>query len=138
MPRRDVYHETVKQALIKDGWTITHDPFTIPIGPHRLFVDLGAERLLAAEKAEQHIAVEVKSFLSPSRVDDLEKALGQYVLYRSLLERSEPERDLYLAVPQETFEDFFSMPLGQVAIEDQNLKLIAFDPAQEVIEKWIE
>jgi hypothetical protein len=137
MPRRDTFHETVKRALIKEGWTITHDPFTIPFGPHRLYVDLGAERLLAAEKSGQRIAVEIKSFLSPSPVSDLESALGQYVLYRSLLARSESERALYLAVPVGAYQDLFSAPLGQVMIEDHRLKLIAFDPVQEVIEKWI-
>jgi hypothetical protein len=93
--------------------------------------------LLAAERAGQRIAVEIKGFLSPSPIDDLEKALGQYILYRSLLKRSEPERILYLAVPLETFEDLFGTPLGQVAVEDHHLKLIAFDPVREVIRKWI-
>ncbi len=95
----DVYHRTVKNALLKDDWTITHDPFAIPYGDHNLFVDLGAEKLLAAEKSGLQIAVEIKSFISRSQVNDLENALGQYLLYRSLLKRREPERVIYLAVP---------------------------------------
>ena len=29
MAKRDLYHNHVKHALIKDGWTITHDPFPL-------------------------------------------------------------------------------------------------------------
>lgn len=59
MPTKDIHHDAVKNALIADGWTITHDPLTIKFGQSNLFVDLGAERLLAAEKAQVKIAVEV-------------------------------------------------------------------------------
>jgi XisH protein len=63
MPAKDRYHDTVKNALIKDGWTITHDPLRIRLARGKnLFVDLGAERLLAAERGTEKIAVEVKSF----------------------------------------------------------------------------
>jgi hypothetical protein len=82
MARRDIYHDTVKRALQKDGWTITHDPFPLQIGNKRLSADLGAERLISAEKGIQKIVVEVKSFVGQSDVKDLEQALGQYVLYR--------------------------------------------------------
>lgn len=138
MAKRDIYHDNVKQALVKDGWTITHDPFAISFGDHNLFVDLGAERMLAAVKDEQRIAVEIKSFISRSPVADLEEALGQYMLYRSLLNRREPERIIYLAVPLNAYEGIFSTLLGRVMIEDHSLKLIVFDPAQEVIRQWIE
>src|SRR5436190_6271049 len=99
MPTRDIYHDTVKNALIKDGWTITHDPYTLTFGQRNVFVDLGAERLVAAERNQEKIAVEIKSFHGASDVRDLEMALGQYVFYRSLLARFEPGRKLFLAVP---------------------------------------
>ena len=76
MPAKDIYHETVKNPLIKDGWTITHDPLVLRWGTNDVYVDLGAEQLLAAEKRGQKIAVEIKSFVGRSDVDDLEKALG--------------------------------------------------------------
>lgn len=138
MAKQDIYHATVKQALLNDGWVITHDPFVIPFGSHNLFVDIGAERLLAAEKGEQRIAVEIKSFVGRSPVEDLEKALGQYMLYRSLLRRREPDRAVYLAIPVSVHEGIFSTALGQVTVEDHELCLIVFDPVQEVIQKWIE
>jgi hypothetical protein len=76
MPAKDIYYNTVRIALQKDGWTITNEPLTLEIGDRSLFVDLGAEKILAAEKQGRKIAVEVKSFLSISPVHDLEKALG--------------------------------------------------------------
>jgi hypothetical protein len=64
MPAQDIYHDNVKNALIKDGWTITHDPYTLTFGQKDVFVDLGAERIIAAAKGSEKIAVEIKSFQS--------------------------------------------------------------------------
>src|SRR5262245_6036959 len=100
MTAKDRYHEVVKTALIKDGWTITHDPFKLEVGRSKLYIDLAAERLIAADKEGQRIAVEVKSFLGHSVIADFEMALGQYVLYGTVLERAQPERLLWIAMPQ--------------------------------------
>jgi len=138
MPVRDIYHDNVKAALIKDGWTITHDPLTVPFGIRtNIYVDLGAQRLIAASKENQKIAVEIKSFVSKSAIDDLEDALGHYVLYLSLLEEFEPERKLFLAITRETFESIFNEPVGQTLIRKLNLHIIIFDDKKEVIAKWI-
>ena len=112
MPAKDIYHNTVRTALEKDGWTITNYPLTLEIADRSLFVDLGAEKILAAEKQGRKIAVEVKIFLSVSPVHDLEEALGQYIIYEDILELSEPERNIYLAVREEVYLDIFSEPLG--------------------------
>lgn len=95
---KDKYHEAVRKALVKDGWTITHDPYTISAGSKEVYIDLGAERIIAAEKGIEKIAVEIKTFRSASDIYDFERAIGQYVLYHSALRRREPERVLYLAV----------------------------------------
>lgn len=137
MPARDTYHEAVKAALIKDGWTITHDPLRLPWGGKDMYVDLGAERLLAAEKEQQKIAVEIKSFVGRSEMNDLEKAIGQFVVYRSILARREPDRDLYLAVPKEVLKNIFEEPLGQILLEDNLAQIIGVDTQEEVILKWI-
>lgn len=105
MPARDFYHNIVKAALVKDGWIVTHDPLTLKLGKKDFYIDLGASYLLAAEKAERKIAVEIKSFTGRSDIDDLEKALGQYVLYQDILAEVEPLRSLYLAVPSSVAED---------------------------------
>ena len=106
MPARDRYHDCVRNALIKDGWVITHDPLRLPWGKKDLYVDLGASSSLAAEKGERRIAVEIKSFLGKSEIDDLEKALGQFALYRSVLARREPDRTLFLAVPDDVLATY--------------------------------
>jgi hypothetical protein len=138
MPAKDFYHNSVKNALINDGWTITHDPYTITFGQKDVFVDIGAERTLAAEKDGEKVAVEIKSFLGPSDIRELEVAVGQYVFYRSLLARFEPGRKLFLAVPESVFANTFNEAIARPVIEDLKIALIAFDPKKEIIVKWIQ
>ena len=138
MPAKDIYHNNVRTALEKDGWTITKDPLTLEIGGRSLFVDLGAEKIFAAEKQGRKIAVEVKSFLAASPVHDLEEALGQYIVYEDILEVSEPERNIYLAVREEVYLDIFSEPIGQLLLRKKRLKLIVFDSSKEMIVRWID
>lgn len=135
---KDIYHDTVKTALEKDGWTITNELFRLTIGSRSVYIDLGAEKLIAAEKEGRKIAIEIKSFLSPSPVNDLENALGQYILYRDALKRSQPERILYLAISDEVYLDFFQEEIAQMVVENQHLKLIIFDANKAEIVKWIE
>jgi len=136
MPARDIYHDKVKNALIKDGWTITHDPLRLSWGGRDMYVGLGAERLLAAEKAGQRIAVEVKSFVGASEMDDLEKAIGQFVLYQAVLAEREPDRLLFLAVPQFVLRDVFEQPLGELLFQKNLVHVMGFDPDMEVILQW--
>jgi hypothetical protein len=137
MPAKDIYHDSVKHALIKDGWTITHDPYTLTFGQKDVFVDLGAERTLAAEKQGEKIVVEIKSFRGASDLRELQQALGQFVFYRSLLSRFEPDRKLFLAVPESVLVSTLSEPIARPVMEDLQVAVIAFDPQQEVIVKWV-
>ncbi|MFM2063405.1 MAG: fdxN element excision controlling factor protein [Cyanobacteriota bacterium] len=137
MSRRDIYHNTVKLALQKAGWTITHDPFPLKIGNKRLSADLGAERLISAEKGTEKIVVEVKSFVGESDVKDLEQALGQYILYKQILNEIGENRDLYLAISQPVFNSVFTVEIGQLLINNQIIKLIVFDDKNEEIVQWI-
>lgn len=137
MPARDLYHETVKTALIKDQWVITHDPLTLKLGKKDFYIDLGASHLLAAEKVDHKIAVEIKSFTGRSDIDDLEKALGQYTLYQDILAELEPSRALYLAIPSNVAEDLFEEPIGKLLLKNRRLNLISFDPKKEAIKQWI-
>jgi hypothetical protein len=137
MPAKDIYHDTVKAALIKDGWTITHDPLTIRLTRKKLYVDLGAERLIAAQRDTERIAVEVKSFTRASDMKDLEDALGQFVLYTHVLARYDPERKLYLAVTDEVYESVFEEEAGEILLQDGVIRLITFNAEQEAIIQWI-
>src|SRR2546421_12823746 len=82
MPPQDNIHEAVKNALVRDGWVITDDPFTIVFLEARLFADLAAEHPLRIRRGERKLVVEAKSFLSASGMQDFKLALGQFLLYR--------------------------------------------------------
>ncbi len=139
MPAKNVHHDVVVQALVADGWVITHDPLTISYGGKDLFVDLGAERTtLAAEKEGRRIAVEIQSFLSPSPVRDLQEAVGQYEVYRAVLAQTEPDRPLYLAIPRRVSEGVFAERLGQLVVTQVHLRLLVFDEEQQRVIQWIE
>jgi hypothetical protein len=137
MPAKDLFHDCVKVALIRDGWQISHDPYSLKIGKKDLFVDLGAEKLITAEKGSIKIAVEIKSFVSPSEIQDLENALGQYILYQNVLQKIEPDRILYLAIREAVFHKLFEQEVGQILLENKVLRLLTFNPETEVITKWI-
>ena len=50
MPQYDSYHNQVKNALTKDRWVITDYLFILECKYLRLYADLGAEKLFAAQK----------------------------------------------------------------------------------------
>jgi len=134
---RDIFHDAVRRALEKQNWTITADPLGVKFGDINFQVDLAAERILAADRGDEKIAVEIKSFLSPSAITDFYAALGQFLSYRLALSNAEPERTLYLAVPLDTYESFFQLAFPHAAIEQYQLKLAVYDSAEEVITTWI-
>ncbi|MEH2248938.1 element excision factor XisH family protein [Nostoc sp.] len=128
----------MKNALIKDGWTITDDPFHLKWGKKDLYVDLAAEKLLIAEKGTQKIAVEIKTFSGDSEVADLEQAIGQYFTYLAVMSRNYRDRVLYIAVHEDVFTDIFEEePLGKLILEDYKIPLIVFNPKREVIVRWL-
>jgi len=137
MPAKDTYHSAVRNALIKDGWTITHDPFRLAYGVRGVFVDLGAERTLGAERDGEKIAVEIKSFLGASDLKDFQDAVGQYFVYRALLRDTEPDRKLFLAVPASAFETTFAEPITQPPLRELAPSIFAYDPTEEAIIRWI-
>ncbi|GAA6617103.1 XisH family protein [Scytonema sp. NUACC26] len=134
---KDIFHQQAKNALIKDGWTITDDPLTIRISEAvKVQIDLAASSSIAAERETEKIAVEVKSFIADSDISEFHTALGQYINYSQALEEQQPERILYLAVPNETYQDFFQLPFIQRALRRSQVKLIIYDPTQEEILQW--
>ena len=137
MPARDAFHDAVRHGLEKDGWTITHDPLTIRAEFGQMYIDLGAEKILAAERGSQKIAVEIKSFIQNSPISEFHTALGQFINYRTILAEQDPDRILYLAIPRDTYSSFFSLKLIQSIVLENRLKLIVYRPEQEVISQWI-
>ena len=137
MPAKDIYHDLVKTALQKEGWTITHDPYRLSSGGTELFIDLGAEKLIAAEKEGTKIAVEIKSFLSASKISDFYNALGQFLTYKIGLEAEEPERILYLAIPRAVNDELFSLKLIETAVKQYQIRSIVYEIETGVITKWL-
>ncbi len=133
---RDKFHNAVRHGLEKDGWTITEDPLRIRSGRVDMQIDLGAERLLAAIRGKEKIAVEVKSFTNPSNISEFHTALGQFLNYQVALEEQKPEFKLFLAIPMGTFKTFFNLPFVQTVVERFQLSLLVYNPSEEVILEW--
>jgi hypothetical protein len=138
MPAKDIFHSVVRNALIKEGWIITDGPLFIGFGGIDLYVDLGAEKLIAAQKDGIKIAVEIKSFIAASLISEFHKALGQYINYREALKIEEPGRKLYLAVPADIYTNFFSLELIRLVTESNNISLIVYSIGEESILKWLD
>ncbi|MBW4631809.1 MAG: XisH family protein [Iphinoe sp. HA4291-MV1] len=135
---KDVFHQQVKNALIKDGWRITNYPLYIRISDAvKVQIDLAAESALAAERDTEKIAVEIKSFIAGSDINEFHTALGQYLNYCQALEENEPDRIVYLAVPHETYLDFFQLAFVQRTLQRHQVKLVTYDPKNEEIRQWI-
>jgi hypothetical protein len=133
VPAKDFYHETVKRALIKDGWAIDDEQVRLKIGSRNLWIDL------QASQADGSLAVliEVKGFEnSPSSVDELSDAVGQYMMYSVVLAARQIPTPLYLAVPVAAYQKIWSESLGQEIIQRLGIKLLVFDPTEKVIARW--
>jgi hypothetical protein len=137
MPASDHIHVAVRNALTKDGWTITDDPFTISYEEITVFADLAAEKTLAAEREGRRIVVEVKSFIGRSPIRDFEQALGQYALYMGLLEATEPDRELFIAVSDETYADLFQQKAIQFLVSRFRVAIVVVNVETEQVTQWI-
>jgi XisH protein len=136
---KDLFHNTVKIALQKDGWKITHDPYQLRYGVADVYIDLAAEKAIAAEKEGRKIAVEVKSLAGGATISEFHTALGQFLNYRIAIEvSSEPERILYLAVPTDTYQMFLRFKPAKTVIERYEIRLIIYNPTREAIDQWID
>ncbi|MGH9855067.1 MAG: XisH family protein [Blastocatellia bacterium] len=138
MPARDIFHDAVRAGLENEGWVITADPFRIKLDEKiEVYIDLAAEKIIAAQKEEQKIAVEIKSFVGKSVIEDFHTALGQFLNYRAALEIHQDDHQLYLAVPVEVYRSFFWRRLPQLVIQEHNIKVIVYDPVKEVFVEWL-
>lgn len=134
MAAKDLYHNEVKQALINDGWVITHDPYLIETEDVTYEADLGAEFNLGAEKKGKKIVVEVKSFIAPSFVYEFHRIVGQFLNYSIGLQEIEPDRVLFLAVPLKIFTKYFDLAYVKKAMQQINMKILVYE--NEKIVKW--
>lgn len=134
---RDIIHNAVKNALVKDGWTILADPYKIKYEDAQVFADLAAELPLSAEREGRKIVAEIKSFRGSSLMREMELALGQYKMYEVFLSHTAPEYDLYLAISNRTYERFFKRPAIHDLVKAQKLAIFVVDLDREEIVLWI-
>ena len=134
---KDTIHASVRAALEKDGWKITDDPFTLETGDILIDMDLAAEKFLLAEREYDKIIVEVKTFGRRSLVYDFHAAVGQYIDYRGALKDEGIERRLFLAVSEETFENFLKARFFARRIEENSICLLVVNITTETVTKWI-
>jgi XisH protein len=137
MPAKDTYHNEVKKALLKDGWIITADPYFIKYEDAELYADLAAQKPIAAEREGQKIVVEIKSFIGRSLMYDFHSALGQYIVYRNLIQLTAPEYTLYLAIDDVIYTNFFQRKSIQVITKENQLLLMVVEMEKEEILQWI-
>jgi hypothetical protein len=136
---KDLFHEIVKEALIKEEWTVTDDPLTLlSRAEGGISTDLGAEKMIVAEKGLTKIAVEVKSFINPSLIHDFLRASGQYRGYDIVIKHKQINRILYLAMPIFAYKKLIIYDFINVIIEDMSIKFILFDEKEKTIVQWIE
>ncbi|MGD2179680.1 XisH family protein [Lusitaniella coriacea] len=137
MPARDLYHDAIKSALIKDNWTILADPYRIQYKDVDLYADLAAERPIAIEREGQKIVVEIKSFVGRSLMTDFHLALGQYKVYQMLLEETAPEYDLYLAIDDITYNNFFKREGIEFLVQSSQIKFFVINIDEQEIVQWL-
>ena len=135
---KDVIHEPVKKALEKANWTITDDQYTMVYAEFTVYADLAAERIIAAERGKEKIAVEIKSFLRRSAVQDIKDALGSYEMYQAFLAEIEPDRKLYLAISAKAYHDTFRLEAVQLLMKRFAIPLIVVDVEQQEVVVWID
>ena len=137
MPAHDSIHEAVKNALTKEGWTITNDPFILVYETDKFYADLRAERPATTESPQRIIVVEIKSLLGPSLMHELEVALGQYQVYHSILQATAPDHRLFLAIQEESYEKLLARPTFQLIKRAFQLALVIVNTEREEVKEWI-
>ena len=63
-------------------------------------------------------------------------ALGQFINYRAALRREEPDRILYLAIPDLIYNSFFQRDFPASMLQENSVKLIIYDIELEQISQW--
>jgi hypothetical protein len=133
---RDQLHQHARRALENDGWTITHDPLVVPFGTTYNEIDLGAQQVIGAEKEHRRIAVEIKSFLGKSLLSEFYVALGQYLSYQEALRSFDADRVLFLAIPEDAWQSFFSQDIVRRIIENYSLRILVFEVQNQRVTLW--
>jgi hypothetical protein len=75
--------------------------------------------------------------LYPSRINEFHKAVGQFKFYYVALEMKDPNRILFLAIPDVIWKRFFQKQLIQRSLKRIDAKILVYNPVKNEIVKWI-
>ena len=134
---RDLIHYAIKNALTKDGWKVTDDPLSISSDETRFYIDLAANKFVTAEKRDERIAIEIKSFNYVSILEPFYCALGKYIVYQKALKEARSTRKLFLGIANKTYFRLRQIPIFLRILEQSEVSLIIVNTQSEKIVKWI-
>lgn len=137
MPKLDQCHPQIVLALEKEGWRVDEKPRRLVHEERLVFIDIRATRRVNGSR-QQILLAEIKCF--PDRDGttlELYIAFGQYIIYRALLAQEEIRSPLYLAIPDEVYEDVFDSTVRR-AMSDNQVKLVIVNLETETITQWRE
>lgn len=138
MPAIDLCEPQVINALQKDGWIVTHQPFAIRIDRKRggyIYADL---RLQNANQSESIIVVEVKCFDSTrTHLEDFYQAIGQCTVYTNALALNNIDTPVFLSIPDTIYQTFFQQTLIQSVIKTMQIQMVVIDLQKEEIVQWV-
>jgi hypothetical protein len=128
--------ETIR-AFEKDGWTIRERPFVIRMTPKQFFfADVSFEKNVNG-RGENIIVVEIKCFSNPmSDMDEFYRAVGQYIVYRTVMLLNNIAGRIYLSIPKDAYERFVRLPLFAEALRSAHISYVIIDLEQEEIVAW--
>ncbi|MCU0476995.1 MAG: hypothetical protein MUC99_12980 [Anaerolineae bacterium] len=138
MPAIDICEPQVVHALEKLGYQVTHQPYAIRLNQPReplLFADL---RLVSTRDTTRGIiVVEVKCFASGRNVlDELYGAVGQCMMYRTILEQVEPDAMVYLSVPRSVHQAKLNNQSVIRLMREARLGFLVVDLETEEVVSW--
>jgi hypothetical protein len=133
MPAKDKYHDTVKRALLKAGWHILGEQLYLSDNQRHVWIDLRAQ-----QSDNPVLLIEIKGFEgNASLIDALMAAIGQYAIYKAMIDYLKRSELLYLAVPKAAYEGIFQAPVAQQVLKNLGVRLTVFDPETEEVILWI-
>jgi hypothetical protein len=132
MPAKDRLHDTILRALQAGGWMVIREQVFIKIGGRHIWIDALIER-----EGEQRF-IEIKGFENiNSPIEYLASTVGQYVLYRAVLQDLEIRVPLFIALPTIAYETLMQEEIGQVIAANVKIQMVLIDIEREAVTRWI-
>ncbi|MGB3264137.1 MAG: element excision factor XisH family protein [Microcoleus sp.] len=82
--------------------------------------------------------LKLRALLGDRALYDFHGALGQYIVYRNLIQLTEPEYKLYLAIDDVVYTNFFQRKSIQLITNENKLSLMVVEMEKEEILQWID